>query len=78
VAALGIAVPSAPGALGVYESAVTWSLSLLGLDPARAVAYAIVLHFWNYLINGLVGAYALARDGESLASIYRQARNIKQ
>ncbi len=77
-AALGIAVPSAPGALGVYESAVTWSLALLGLDPARAVAYAIVLHFWNYLINGLVGAYALARDGESLASIYKQARRIRE
>jgi uncharacterized protein (TIRG00374 family) len=76
-AALGIAVPSAPGAIGVYESAVTWALSLLGLDPARAVAYAITLHFWNYLFNGLVGAYALAKDGESLSSIYRQARRIR-
>jgi uncharacterized membrane protein YbhN (UPF0104 family) len=76
-AALGIAVPSAPGAIGVYESAVGWALSLLGLDPARAVAYAITLHFWNYLINGLVGAYALARDGESLSSLYRQARKMR-
>lgn len=77
-AALGIAAPSSPGAVGVYEGVVMGALALFGLDPSKALAYAVVLHFWNYLVNGLIGAYALAKDGESLASIYRQARRIRE
>jgi hypothetical protein len=77
-AALGIAVPSAPGSIGVFEGAVTGALALLHLDGSRALAFAITLHVWNYLVNGLVGAYALARDGESLAGLYQQARKIRE
>ncbi len=77
-AALGIAVPSAPGGIGVFETAVVGAMTLLGLERSRAVAFALTLHFWNYLVNGLIGAYALAKDGESLASIYQQARRIRE
>jgi glycosyltransferase 2 family protein len=77
-AALGIAAPSSPGAVGVYEGVVMGALAVFGLDPSKALAYAITLHFWNYLIYGLLGAYSLGKDGESLSSIYRQARQIKE
>lgn len=76
IAALGIAVPSSPGALGVFELATVASLSLLGLDPSTALAYAITAHIFNYLISGILGAYGFARDGKTITGIYNRIRSI--
>ena len=76
VAALGIAVPSSPGALGVFELTTVAALTILGLDPSTALAYAITAHFYNYLITGLLGAYGFARDGETISGIYFRIRGI--
>ena len=78
VAALGIAAPSSPGALGVYELSHVAALSVFGLDPSTALAYALSAHLINYLITGIFGAIALARDGETISSLYDRARRIPQ
>jgi uncharacterized protein (TIRG00374 family) len=78
VAALGIAAPSSPGALGVLELSIVGALALFGLNSSTALAYAIVSHVFNYLSNGLLGSYALARDGESLTGLYQRVRRISQ
>jgi glycosyltransferase 2 family protein len=73
-ASLGIAAPSSPGAVGVLELTLVAALSLFNLNPSYAFAFAVTVHFLNYLVIGLLGAYALSKDDETLAGLYRQAR----
>jgi hypothetical protein len=77
VAALGIAAPSSPGAVGVMELSIVGALSLFGLDASVALAMAITIHVIQYLVTGVLGAYALAREGESLLDIYHRVRKLK-
>ena len=71
---LGVAVPSLPGYIGVFEAAGVAALSVFGVPPEQALAAALVLHGMVYSIASLIGAVALVLDGETLAGIYRQAR----
>ena len=74
VVALGVAAPSSPGALGVYELAVVGSLALFGADPAVALAYALTTHLTQYLITTILGSIGLFRDGLTLTGVYQRAR----
>jgi len=76
VVALGAAAPSSPGALGVYELSVVGALALFQLDSSTALAMAITGHLSNYLVTGLIGAFALAQDGQSLVGLFRQLRQL--
>lgn len=76
VMAMGVAAPSSPGAVGVLEGAVMAALAAFNVDPSAALAAAITAHLTNYLLTGVIGAYALARDGLSLGSIFRDVRKI--
>ena len=77
VSALGVAAPSSPGALGVMELSIVGSLSVFGLDPSTALAFAFTLHIIQYLTTGVIGGYALFRDGESLAGMYTRLREMR-
>ncbi len=77
VAALGIAAPSSPGGVGVFEAAIVGALSLFGVDASVALAAAITAHLLQYLVTGVLGVYALVRDGESLTGLYRRVRGIQ-
>jgi uncharacterized protein (TIRG00374 family) len=72
--AMGVAAPSSPGALGVYELAVVGALALFGVDPATALAYALTTHLTQYLITTILGAIGLFRDGLTLTGVYERAR----
>jgi uncharacterized protein (TIRG00374 family) len=76
VTALGIAAPSSPGAVGVFELATVAALSVFGLSTSVALAYALTAHLLNYIITGVLGAYALARDGETISGLYYRLRRI--
>jgi uncharacterized protein (TIRG00374 family) len=76
VVALGVAAPSSPGAVGVMELAMVGALSAFGLDRSSALAAALVAHIANILITGLLGVYALARDGLTLSGLYRQVQRL--
>jgi uncharacterized protein (TIRG00374 family) len=76
VMALGVAAPSSPGAVGVLEASVIGALTVFGLDPSITLAIALTAHLGNYLTTGLIGAYALARDGQSLSGLYQDVRQI--
>jgi uncharacterized protein (TIRG00374 family) len=78
VLALGIAAPSSPGSVGVLEASLVGALSLFGLDPSVSLAFAITAHIIGYLLYGISGAYGLARDGESLGSLYQSARKLRE
>ena len=73
--AFGNAIPSLPGAVGTYEAALGGALTLLSGDQSTALAAALTAHLIGYLINGVLGTYALSREGETLMGVYRQLQN---
>ncbi len=75
---LGLAAPSSPGGLGVFEAAIVGALSVFDNNISKATAFALSTHLINYLLTGLLGSYALARDGETLAGLYKQLRALRQ
>ncbi len=56
---LAMAIPSSPGALGVFEAAVVTALSAYGVDKSEALSYAVVLHAVNFLPFVVAGGVAL-------------------
>jgi uncharacterized protein (TIRG00374 family) len=77
VGALGIAAPSSPGAIGVYEAVLVGALVVFGLDASHASAFALSMHIISYLLTGLIGGYGLYKDGESLSSMYSRLGKMK-
>ena len=59
---LGMVIPSAPGAVGVFEAATVVALHAYGVPRSQAVSYALVLHAMN-LVPYLVAGGALLRLG---------------
>lgn len=62
VANFGIAAPSAPGYLGVFDAACSSALMALGQSPEVAVAYAVAVHLTLFLTvtsSGLVSLWRL-------------------
>lgn len=67
--AVGLAVPSSPGGVGVYEAVMVAVLTGLGVDKEQALAAGLVFHAISYFP---VTAYALgllARSGLTLSTI---------
>ncbi len=75
--AFGNAIPSMPGAIGTFEGALAGALTLLSGNESAALAAALAAHLGNYLASGLIGLYALSREGETLMGVYRQLRERK-
>lgn len=77
VVSLGIAVPSAPASLGVYEAAMVGALTVLGVPASQALAIAILAHVIHIASTGLIGGIALFRDGRTLTGVYRRVRSVR-
>ncbi len=77
VGSLGIAAPSSPGAIGVFEAALVGALVVFGLDASPATAFALSLHAINYIVTAIFGGYGLYKDGESLSSLYMRLGKMK-
>ena len=65
---LGIAAPSSPGYVGVFEGAIKAVLGLFGVPSSVAVAFALTYHFATFIPITLLGLYSLVRTGMSLRS----------
>jgi hypothetical protein len=74
VISLGIAIPSAPAGLGVYEIAMVGAFSLLGYSTSAGLGIAFISHFISITFTGLVGMYGFIRDGESISNLYQNLR----
>lgn len=74
VVALGIAVPSSPGNVGVLELAMVWALSFFQADTSTSTALAVTVHFSNFIITTILGIWGFTREGETVLSIYRRLR----
>ncbi len=75
VLALGIALPSAPASLGVYEGTMVVALTILGIDKNLALSTAIILHSLQILITSLFGIIGLSVHGFTLTEIINKISN---
>lgn len=57
----GVALPSSPGFVGVFEAATRVTLAIYGIDATRAVSYAVAYHVSTFLPITLLGLYSLSR-----------------
>lgn len=69
VLTLGLTAPSAPGFVGVFEALVIPSLGLVGVPPAPAAAFALILHAIHFAPGTLLGAIAAYRSGLKAAEL---------
>jgi glycosyltransferase 2 family protein len=69
VLAMGVAIPAAPSALGVFEASIVAALAILGVTEG-ALGYAILMHIFQFALTGVFGFWALFQEGRSLTSIF--------
>ncbi|HEX6589257.1 MAG TPA: lysylphosphatidylglycerol synthase domain-containing protein, partial [Longimicrobiales bacterium] len=68
--ALGVSLPSAPGFFGLFESfAKVGLVQVFGVDPARAVGFAIGFHIGGFVPITLVGLWYAWRIGLSRSDV---------
>ncbi len=72
---IGVALPSAPSSLGVFEGSVTVVLTMGGLAQGAAIAYAIAIHLLNIVFLSSLGVLGLIVEGQSLGSILAAAKS---
>jgi len=77
-AAFGGAVPALPGGVGTFESVMGGAVTLVTSDPARSLAAAILAHLLSYILSGVIGIYALSREGQTLSGVYRELVQFRQ
>ncbi len=76
VSALGVAVPSSPGYVGVYEAVIVGALSVFGIPLSVAFAHAVTAHLLYVLLTGFFGVYGLANSGVSIGQIFQQLKSL--
>ena len=59
LSSIGMAIPSAPGAVGTYHVSTQLALSFFAVPSRIAIPFAIILHLTSYLILSLLGFYYL-------------------
>lgn len=70
---IGIAAPSTPGYVGVFEAAITASLALFGVRNDAALAYAVAFHVISFFPITLLGFWSLTRVPFSLGALRAEA-----
>ena len=65
----GVALPAAPGFVGVFEAATRATLAIYGVDATRAVGYALAYHVSTFIPITLLGLLSLSRLRLHLAEL---------
>jgi uncharacterized membrane protein YbhN (UPF0104 family) len=73
ITVLGTAIPSAPGYVGTFELAASTIAAGLGVAPAAALAFAILVHALTLLPLALGGVVSLAWMGSRVEDLARLA-----
>jgi glycosyltransferase 2 family protein len=71
--ALTVALPQAPGFVGVFHVAIEKTLVLWGMDPTPSKAFAIVFWGISFVPVTATGLLALWREGLGLGDVFRRA-----
>ncbi len=71
VLAMGIALPSAPSGIGLFEGSIYAALSVLG-HSAGALGYALLMHIFQFILTGILGLWGLLMQGRSLSNLFSE------
>lgn len=78
ITALGSLLPAPPGMAGVQEAFGRGALALFGVHggsmDAIALGYAVVAHWWQFLLIAAIAAVSTSRQGLRLSDLISQAR----
>jgi uncharacterized membrane protein YbhN (UPF0104 family) len=69
VLVLGVAAPTTPGYVGVFEAVIKAVLLLFAIAPDRAVAFAVTYHITTFLPIVLLGAWSLTQTSLDFATL---------
>lgn len=75
VLALGIALPSAPAGLGVFEGTIVVALSVFDISAEKALGIAVVIHLLQIFVTTIFGLIAVMRQGDSIADILKKMQS---
>jgi uncharacterized protein (TIRG00374 family) len=79
VLGLGMAVPSSPGAVGVFHAVARYGLTVpFGVPTEEAVTIAFALHAFQYVVVSLLGLIGLARESISLGWVRAQVADVEK
>jgi glycosyltransferase 2 family protein len=71
---LAVAIPSSPGFFGPFEAAARIGLELWGVDPGRAVSFAVGFHLGGFVPVTLIGLWYLWRTPITWGDLKRADR----
>ncbi len=71
VLAMGIALPSAPSGIGLFEGSIVAALTVLGAS-AGALGYALLMHIFQFILTGILGLWGLLLQGSSLSNLFSE------
>jgi len=74
--ALGIALPSVPASVGIWEASAVAALAVLGVNREVALAFAIVFHVIVFVKMSILGIIGLHLEEESLSDIVTHAKRL--
>lgn len=77
-AAIGSAIPLAPGYIGTIHAALLYGLNLVGVEEEKGRALAILFHAINYMPITLLGLFYFFRAKISFSEIDRVKRELKR
>ena len=79
IGAFGNAIPALPGAIGTLEGAFGGAVTLLAGPgtESTALAVALTVRFYNYLVSGIIGGIGLLREGQTLSGVYEQLKQFR-
>jgi len=72
VTALGMTVPSSPGAIGVFEILGRETMVLFGMEPEVGLSYTLVAHATVYVVFSLMGLLSMVQQNLTYAEIQRR------
>lgn len=72
VLAFGVALPSTPGYVGVFEGVVVAVLSVFGVDKDLAFAYAVTYHVTTFVPITLLGLLSVVRTPIAFGDLRRR------
>jgi uncharacterized protein (TIRG00374 family) len=74
VVALGVAIPSSPGFVGVLEAAVVAALALYGVSQTVSFSVAVAYHVGGFVPITVLGLWSLGRANLKLADLLPRGR----
>lgn len=54
ISAIGVSLPSSPGAIGVYEASIVLGMGWFGIEKEFALSFAILYHFTQIIITSIL------------------------